>query len=394
MKKALEGTLPRAEVADLLGFLRAGRRTGVLAFERRDQETRVFLHDGAPVYANSTRPDLRFGSLLVHKARLKPEDVEQAMTLQRGNSMRLGQILISRALVTEQELLALLKVQISEVIYDTFTWPEGLFSFWEGVLPPPNAVTLDAEVHNLLLEALRRAREARKGPPPAIDKNLAVDAVLNPDWVKRHLTLTPGEWKVFFLADGRRRVSEICRLTGNADEAATLQHVEILVRARLVALTLPPPEPPAPPPAARPAPEHRSSIEFAPAARLASVKDDTRNLVTPEAVQYLDKVRRTTAARLTVIVEGKEASYPLTGDAYTLGRHRNNDIVISDAKVSSFHARIDRSPEGYVLVDLNSRNGSFVNGKRVATAVLKAGDELRLGAARLLYGVDYVSDVS
>jgi pSer/pThr/pTyr-binding forkhead associated (FHA) protein len=42
-------------------------------------------------------------------------------------------------------------------------------------------------------------------------------------------------------------------------------------------------------------------------------------------------------------------------------------------------------------VDLKSRNGSFVNGKRIETAPLKTGDEVRLGTARLLYKVDYTA---
>jgi pSer/pThr/pTyr-binding forkhead associated (FHA) protein len=87
--------------------------------------------------------------------------------------------------------------------------------------------------------------------------------------------------------------------------------------------------------------------------------------------------------------EGAETSFPLVRDSYTIGRHRNNDIVVTDAKASSFHARIDRSPEGFVLVDLKSRNGCWLNGRRVETHPLATGDELRVGTARLVYRVDY-----
>jgi pSer/pThr/pTyr-binding forkhead associated (FHA) protein len=64
---------------------------------------------------------------------------------------------------------------------------------------------------------------------------------------------------------------------------------------------------------------------------------------------------------------------------------------VGDPKVSSFHARIDRKPEGFVLVDLKSRNGSFINNRRIETALLRTGDEVRLGAARLIYRIDYTS---
>ena len=74
-------------------------------------------------------------------------------------------------------------------------------------------------------------------------------------------------------------------------------------------------------------------------------------------------------------------------------RLKKLSAILNDPKVSSFHARIDRSSDGFVLVDLKSRNGSFVNGKRITQSVLKTGDEVRLGTARLLYKVDYTSSV-
>jgi len=147
-------------------------------------------------------------------------------------------------------------------------------------------------------------------------------------------------------------------------------------------------DPFAPKPASAPV---RVSVEFPTGMRSLKVVDDTKEIVTPKAVQYLANTGNITVSRLVLVADGKETSFPLARDAYTLGRHRNNDIVISDPKASSFHARIDRTSEGFVLVDLKSRNGSWVNGKRVETALLKTGDELRLGMARLVYKVDYTS---
>jgi pSer/pThr/pTyr-binding forkhead associated (FHA) protein len=135
----------------------------------------------------------------------------------------------------------------------------------------------------------------------------------------------------------------------------------------------------------------QSRVEFGPMARGQKVEDDTREIVTPEAVQYLSNARSVTVSRLVLVENGRETSFPLSRDTCTLGRHRNNDIVITDPKVSSFHARIDRTPEGFVLVDLKSRNGSYVNGHRIETALLQTGDEVRMGAAKMEYKVDYTS---
>jgi hypothetical protein len=57
-----------------------------------------------------------------------------------------------------------------------------------------------------------------------------------------------------------------------------------------------------------------------------------------------------------------------------------NDVVIGDAEVSRQHARVTRTPGGYVLEDLGSTNGTFVNGERLTTPrVLNPGDLIALG---------------
>jgi hypothetical protein len=73
-------------------------------------------------------------------------------------------------------------------------------------------------------------------------------------------------------------------------------------------------------------------------------------------------------------------TFELTGETMMIGRDVTNDIVVADAEVSRQHARINRTPGGYVLEDLGSTNGSFVNGERlVAPRVLNPSDLVGLG---------------
>ena len=69
MEKVLEGSIERFEVPDVLTFLNMGRRSGLLAMERADQETKLFIRDGSPVFATSSRDDLRLGNMLIRWAR-------------------------------------------------------------------------------------------------------------------------------------------------------------------------------------------------------------------------------------------------------------------------------------------------------------------------------------
>ena len=74
------------------------------------------------------------------------------------------------------------------------------------------------------------------------------------------------------------------------------------------------------------------------------------------------------------------AAFDLTKEVTLLGRDVTNDIPLGDPEVSRQHARLTRTPGGYVLEDLGSTNGSFVNGERlVAPRVLASGDLLGMG---------------
>jgi len=67
------------------------------------------------------------------------------------------------------------------------------------------------------------------------------------------------------------------------------------------------------------------------------------------------------------------------GPRTAIGRVKENEISIPKPSVSRKHAVIAQTPEGYVITDLDSGNGTFVNDERVKTRKLKDGDRVRLG---------------
>jgi Domain of unknown function (DUF4388)/FHA domain len=400
MEKILEGSLAGFEVPDLLAFLGQGGRTGVLVLERPDTETKLFFREGRLVYASSTHEMLRFGATLVRLGKVAAPVLDRALQKYRG--ARIGQALLSEKLVSEEELAAFLKVHVSEVIFHTFPWGDGLFTFYDHVPPPATAVMLEMDLVNLVLEGVRRQDPGEAVNDLLGDRERVVEALVNSERVKQSAALTREEWRVFFLVDGRRSIHEICQLVAAADDKPTLQILYRLLRSRFVGLAPHRPErKPALPKEAlgtQKMPDLKQdaapSVEFRHGLPVRKPADDTHEIVSKKAQQYLAADGRLTVSRLILVgADGSETSFPLIRDSYTLGRHRNNDIVITDPKVSSFHGRIDRNADGFHMVDLKSRNGCWVNGKRVESALLKTGDEIRVGAARLVYKVDYTSAV-
>ena len=72
--------------------------------------------------------------------------------------------------------------------------------------------------------------------------------------------------------------------------------------------------------------------------------------------------------------------YEITKDVTSIGRDITNDIVINDREASRHHLRIMKNPDGFVVEDLGSTNGTFVNSKRLSGSTpLKNGDMVGLG---------------
>ena len=77
-------------------------------------------------------------------------------------------------------------------------------------------------------------------------------------------------------------------------------------------------------------------------------------------------------------------THVLDGREVTIGRHPSNTVRLTDDKASRHHCAIRPDDAGrYVVVDLQSRNGTRVNGSRERRAALSDGDELQLGKLRL-----------
>jgi predicted component of type VI protein secretion system len=85
---------------------------------------------------------------------------------------------------------------------------------------------------------------------------------------------------------------------------------------------------------------------------------------------------------------GDGTRFPLLGSTVTLGRGSGNDWVLADTSISRRHARLQRLPNGWLLIDLHSSNGTWVNDERVVVPyLLEDGDRVRIGDETLLFRV-------
>lgn len=92
------------------------------------------------------------------------------------------------------------------------------------------------------------------------------------------------------------------------------------------------------------------------------------------------------ASRARLIDTAANRAIDLASARVTLGRESRNDITIPDINVSRSHAEISLSPQGaWVITDLGSTNGTYVNGRAVASQPLNEGDHIAMGSTNFVF---------
>ena len=112
---------------------------------------------------------------------------------------------------------------------------------------------------------------------------------------------------------------------------------------------------------------------------------DLESEVEEEVVAPVEELRENTA--MLVVRRGPNAGsrFLLDKETVTAGRHPESDIFLDDITVSRRHAEIVREGGRYVVRDVGSLNGTYLNRERVESAPLTDGDELQIGTFKLVF---------
>lgn len=378
----LRGSLASFKLPEVLTFLSTTRKTGTLTLYYHGSEASLFFEDGALVYAGSNQEQFRLGAILLRKRKVSREDCARVDALMRSEGGRFGEIAIQQGFLTDAQLRDFLKVQVSEIVYDCFVWTGGTFAFAEDLSLPPYAVTIAVDLANLIMEGARRIEEWEDCLRLLPDKTAVFRVVATPKDEK--ITLTADEWKILFLINGTRTLEELCH-DAEDDPFQVYRVVYGLLANRLI-------EPASPSRAEDTGPQDATVRQTAPVfgfdSTIREATDDTNLLVSSDANLSYSDVVKAVAARLTIDDgDGGHLTVSLLEPEYTIGRHRDNQIQLHDLGVSGFHARIFRGTDGYIVEDLKSRNGTWVNGTRVFHTTLQHGDKLRLGSTDVRFEV-------
>jgi tetratricopeptide (TPR) repeat protein len=210
---AIKGSLKEASLADVCQLLALGLKTGCLSIADKSRFGQIYFDKGRITYARIVNRRDRLGDLLVRDGLLTQDQLTAALELQRAHPDRkLGELLISRHFMNEQDLHLYIRIQIEEAIYHLFTWSRGNF-FFEADERPEADITVSINPDTLLLEAARRVDEWSQ-----IEKKIpSLDLIFEIEQDRlseSNLQLTRDQRRIVDLFDGTRSVEDVVEESG------------------------------------------------------------------------------------------------------------------------------------------------------------------------------------
>lgn len=242
------------------------------------------------------------------------------------------------------------------LIADFVTWTDGSFTFLDGVALPDGATPLQLDPIEVVAAAEKRIADTKRVLELYPDEQTVFRVVPNPK--NDLISLRPEELQILLAISGGRSLAQLRADTKrNALElypiVATLEKGGLIEVAR----------------------------ELNP--------DETQR---PQAPRPKSLSKRKSgvhyATAIGTLTTGDGTMHPLLEDVSLIGRVAGNTVILADASVSSRHARVLRTPDGFMIEDLGSRNGTFINGDSVTDKrLLNDGDTVRFGKLLLTFNV-------
>lgn len=408
MSSFLEGSLEGFPLSAVLRFLVQHGKEGRIRVGGRDHSAELHLRSGPRFAIRCDDPSLAIPELLVKREVISEPEASQL----RSEMEASGGALETSQRYSSEELTNFARLQAHEILFEAMSWDNGQFRWTDEQTMPAGLHLFDLDIDAAEKEAQRRGAEAADRSAPAPDARFRIlpqtsSVTIAADELTTLVSLGRGATfeELVRSAGGDRavvaRLIHRLRVRGIIDEEAVAAkpaaaaetpqpHVEAAAAAPVAE-----PEP-------ERAPEPKAEDPFDATSRNTPAEDvwavsqeppppPQGRSTLPGEIEggSLSSTNADSELPFAVITldDDTKTSFPLLDDQNSIGRGDHNLIRIPHGSISGTHARIDRTPAGYRLHDLNSRNGTFVNGDRVDTALLNNNDRIRLGTVYMTFSM-------
>ena len=156
----LKGNLSTIILPDVLQWLSQSLKTGVLhVLAKSGVSKKVFFREGRIISTACSDPREYLGQFLISRGYLTEEQLNDAMETQLKTGVKLGRVLLKEGLLNEADLMAMLRLKAEESIHDLFLWPDGEFEFEDQPGRDEGMPDLGLDITSLIMEGVRRKDE-------------------------------------------------------------------------------------------------------------------------------------------------------------------------------------------------------------------------------------------
>ena len=213
------GDLASTPLPEILATIHRYRVPGIVNLTRDGRVRRLFVDDGAVLFAASNEKEVGLAAYLLKRGVLDAETARLAEERQARDGLRIGQVLLQMGVLTPESLNAAVSGRVREILLTAFDWDAGEVLFQIGARRTADFARLDLPIPEVVLEGIRRAGNVRRmvqrlgSAPTLLERSSGPELSL----------FSPAERKFHESVDGKTALQRLCaRGPGGESENARL----------------------------------------------------------------------------------------------------------------------------------------------------------------------------
>lgn len=373
---AFKGFLEVVPLADIFNLLQLGSRTGCLVVSRENRSVFVYIQDGKLHCISSPNDRRKLLESVLRNTTVEDSLQEELLQSVEGKDATLPN-LVELKIITKPRLTELARKFVLQEICGLFLWSRGEFEFLDQKLPPEDLPTVEIDLPFAVMEAMRNLDDIRRNIEWMVDDSAIPCLYTPPQFQEETVTLATDEWRIISYINGIYSMAEICDVASNLGDYRVYRALASLAKRKLIKKC-----------------DRDTSVSLHDAVKrsafIPNLSEQTlhgseyseRLGLTLEDKGQPESPKKTPKAVLMLERGGKTIrEFVLNPTVTQIGRGESCDIVLkNDPTISRLHARVLQKEGDYILQDLNSANGVFVNSKKISQHILVDHDQIQVGS--------------
>ena len=215
---AKSGSLKTTSVPRLLNAFWQAKHSGELVIHKPPAIKVVAFENGKPTYAASNLAHERFARFCARRGLLREDDLQAVAELAREEKLRTGVAMVRLGVITEAQRTDLLNQQIREIIWSTFGWAEGDYTFTRGKPLKGDLSKLDVFPGDLILEGI--AREPLVALRARLPSGRRLFPAADPPYALEQFKFDGPQASLIAATDGTKTVADLLALSDLSEREA------------------------------------------------------------------------------------------------------------------------------------------------------------------------------